>query len=89
MRIRILSDGPGRPHRVAKTVTTGLLLALACLGLSACAGGGGSGDGGSGASLRAHPHELLQEVVRCENNGGALANTPHCRKVLEINRNLF
>ncbi|MCF3945081.1 EexN family lipoprotein [Acidiphilium sp. AL] len=36
-----------------------------------------------------HPHTLMREVVRCENNGGALANTPLCRKVLRINSQLF
>lgn len=71
-------------RRIARGVGTGLLLGLTCGALAACAGGSGSGS-----SLRAHPHELMKEVVRCENNGGALANTPHCRKVLKINRELF
>jgi hypothetical protein len=36
-----------------------------------------------------HPHQLMQEVVACENNGGALANTPRCRKALALNAQLF
>ncbi|MGC9269588.1 EexN family lipoprotein [Acidiphilium sp.] len=36
-----------------------------------------------------HPHRLMREVVRCENNGGALADTPRCRKALAINAQLF
>ncbi|HQT83842.1 MAG: hypothetical protein B7Z58_01705 [Acidiphilium sp. 37-64-53] len=36
-----------------------------------------------------HPHQLMREIVNCENNGGALANTPRCRKALAINAQLF
>ncbi|HQT61617.1 MAG TPA: hypothetical protein PLV07_04960 [Acidiphilium sp.] len=58
-------------------------LLLACASLSGCAGGGRT------AYYRKNPHALMREVVRCENNGGALASTPHCREVLRINNNLF
>lgn len=58
-------------------------LILACAALSGCTGGGRA------AYYRHHPHELMHEVVRCENNGGALAHTPHCREVLRINARLF
>ncbi|HEX7388464.1 MAG TPA: EexN family lipoprotein [Acidiphilium sp.] len=60
-----------------------LLLILATALLAGC-----SGDDGS-AYYNQHPHELMQQVVKCENNGGALANTPLCRKVLRINSQMF
>lgn len=63
---------------------TGLAcLIVACSALAGCAGGGRT------AFYHKHPHALLRAVVHCENNGGALADTPHCRKVLRINRALF
>ncbi|MHB1302152.1 MAG: EexN family lipoprotein [Acidiphilium sp.] len=61
---------------------TAIILILACIGLAGC------GDG-TAAYYNKHPHDLMRDVVACENNGGALANTPHCRKVLQINQKLF
>lgn len=61
-----------------------LLLILAASLLAGCSGG----DGGN-AYYSQHPHELMQQVVKCENNGGALADTPLCRKVLRINSQMF
>ena len=36
-----------------------------------------------------HRRALMREVVTCENNGGALANTPRCRAALRVNNQLF
>lgn len=58
-------------------------LIIACMALAGCAGSDRA------AYYHKHPHRLMREVVRCENNGGALANTPHCREVLRINNQLF
>ena len=38
---------------------------------------------------RKHPHGLMREVVKCENNGGALAATPACQAALRVNNQLF
>lgn len=58
-------------------------LVIACAALAGCAGNS------TAHYYHKHPHELMREVVRCENNGGALANTPRCREVLRINNQLF
>lgn len=58
-------------------------LILACAALAGCAGGGTAGY------YSRHRRALMREVVRCENNGGALAHTRHCREVLRINNRLF
>jgi hypothetical protein len=72
-----------RHRRTAATATRLAAMLLACAALAGCAGGGQT------AYYRKNPHALMREVVRCENNGGALANTPHCREVLRINNSLF
>lgn len=59
-----------------------LLLILATLLLAGCSDGAAS-------YYHKHPHKLMHEVVRCENNGGALANTPACRRALALNAQLF
>lgn len=58
------------------------LLILATLLLSGCADS-------TTAYYHKHRHALMREVVTCENNGGALAGTPACRKALRINSQLF
>ncbi|MDD2877729.1 MAG: EexN family lipoprotein [Acidiphilium sp.] len=58
------------------------MLILATLLLSGCADS-------TTTYYHKHPRELMREVVNCENNGGALANTPPCRKALRINAQLF
>jgi hypothetical protein len=58
-------------------------LVLACAALAGCAGSS------TASYYHKHRRELMHEVVRCENNGGALANTPHCREVLRLNSQLF
>jgi hypothetical protein len=55
---------------------------LLILALSGCADS-------TTAYFHKHPHRLMREIVTCENNGGALANTPRCRKALAINAQLF
>lgn len=72
-----------RATRLGITASRLAGLLLACGALAGCAGGGRT------AYYRKNPHALMREVVRCENNGGALASTPHCREVLRINNNLF
>ncbi len=62
--------------------TWAIMLIVAALSLSGCADS-------TTAYYHKHPHQLMQEVVACENNGGALANTPRCRKALAINARLF
>jgi hypothetical protein len=62
--------------------TWAIMLIVAVLSLSGCADS-------TTAYYHKHPHQLMQEVVACENNGGALANTPRCRKALAINAQLF
>lgn len=58
-------------------------LIVTCAALAGCA------ESSSAAYYHKHPHKLMREVVRCENNGGALANTSHCRQVLRLNNQLF
>ncbi len=68
----------------AKRRTSLTLAALATLvALTGCSGGTAR------VYYRKHPHALMGEVVRCENNGGALAATPACQKALQFNHQLF
>lgn len=59
-----------------------ILLILATLLLAGCADS-------TVTYYHKHRHALMREVVACENNGGALADTPRCRKALRINNQLF
>jgi len=60
-----------------------VVLLLAGMSLAGCASNPNVGY------YRRHRRELLQEVVRCENNNGALANTPRCQAALRVNAQLF
>lgn len=62
--------------------TLGIIAILAMVTLSGC-------TDSVAKFYHKHPHALMREVVACENNGGALANTPTCRKALRINAQLF
>jgi ABC-type uncharacterized transport system auxiliary subunit len=66
-------------HRAAAVL---LVIALSAA-LAGCAGPSPQ------SYYRKHPHGLMREVVKCENNGGALAATPACQAALRVNNQLF
>ncbi|HQT88371.1 MAG TPA: EexN family lipoprotein [Acidiphilium sp.] len=67
-------------QRGAKPVIIVIALSVA---LAGCAGQSPQ------SYYRKHPHGLMREVVKCENNGGALAATPACQAALRVNDRLF
>ena len=75
--------GPALTARRRRRRALSLAALAALLALSGCSGGSAR------VYYRKHPHALMGEVVRCENNGGALAATPSCQKALQFNHQLF
>lgn len=76
------ASGAGDVKNAPVRLVTIIIAALAALLLSGCADS-------AAAYYHKHPHALMREVVACENNGGALARTPPCRKALALNARLF
>ncbi|HUZ64153.1 MAG TPA: EexN family lipoprotein [Acetobacteraceae bacterium] len=60
-----------------------LIVVVATSLLAACS------SGRQTAFYRKNPQDLMKEVVRCENNYRALANTDSCRAALRLNSELF